>query len=423
MLAGTPNHGFLIRDAVEGDEAIVEPHTPPQLVLRYADSGTPPPPPPDEPAGTTAVTCGQVITRSVRLANDLIGCLGEGLVIGAPNIVLDLNGRTIRGGLPVEPGEEEGLFAGIRNAGHSNVTIRNGMVRDFGYGVRLLGGASYNVVEDMTFINDIIAGVDAVAIRNGAIQEFDFGVQLAAGASRNIVELVAVQLNQIAGIGLSNADENGVGSTIRQNTSGGNPVGIQIENGTTGALILQNEIGASSGYGLYVLNSSGNRIEDNLISATSDVAVNFENAGGNTVIGNQIVGAADAAFAVSLGSHNNQIEANIVSESEAGIIVEHSNRNELIGNTVSGSSDNGITLEGANDNVLRSNDLRFNTGGIALDASSGNLVELNNASETDGTGIEVGDSSFENIISESGVSRRTLQALRPTTRPEPTMAS
>ena len=57
MQGGAPNHGFVIRDAAEEDaegaeqalvssEAVNEPPVPPQLVLRYDDSGTPAPPAP-----------------------------------------------------------------------------------------------------------------------------------------------------------------------------------------------------------------------------------------------------------------------------------------------------------------------------------------------------------------------------------------
>ena len=66
----------------------------PQLVLRYTADATPPPAPPAEPPATpTTVYCGQVLTESVLVANDLSGCMGEGLVIGAPNTVVDLNGQ------------------------------------------------------------------------------------------------------------------------------------------------------------------------------------------------------------------------------------------------------------------------------------------------------------------------------------------
>jgi hypothetical protein len=45
----------------------------------------------------TVVHCGQVITRDTTVANDLTGCHRYGLIIGADDITLDLNGHTIGG--------------------------------------------------------------------------------------------------------------------------------------------------------------------------------------------------------------------------------------------------------------------------------------------------------------------------------------
>ena len=47
---------------------------------------------------TGAVSCGATITRDTTLKADLTNCPGDGLVIGADNITLDLNGHTIDGG-------------------------------------------------------------------------------------------------------------------------------------------------------------------------------------------------------------------------------------------------------------------------------------------------------------------------------------
>ena len=76
--------------------------------------------------------------------------MGEGLVVGAPNIVIDLDGHTLSSGLVLDPGAEEGFFAGVRNSGHTNVVVRGGTVTGFGYGVRLMAGATHNLVTDMT---------------------------------------------------------------------------------------------------------------------------------------------------------------------------------------------------------------------------------------------------------------------------------
>src|SRR5580765_5255056 len=45
----------------------------------------------------TEVSCGQTLKASVRLAGDLVDCPATGLIIGADNITVDLNGHTIDG--------------------------------------------------------------------------------------------------------------------------------------------------------------------------------------------------------------------------------------------------------------------------------------------------------------------------------------
>ena len=79
-----------------------------------------------------------VIRQSTKVKNDLADCLWDGLVIGAPGITIDLDGHTIDG---------KGLGAGIRNDGYDNVTIKNGRVVDFDYGVALNVGTEKNIVE------------------------------------------------------------------------------------------------------------------------------------------------------------------------------------------------------------------------------------------------------------------------------------
>src|SRR5687767_14036809 len=66
--------------------------------------------------------CGQVLTGSITLTNDLVACAGDGLVIGAGGITVDLNWHLVQG---------TGLGVGVRNPGHHGVTIRNGTIRNF----------------------------------------------------------------------------------------------------------------------------------------------------------------------------------------------------------------------------------------------------------------------------------------------------
>jgi hypothetical protein len=149
---GSTNRGFLIRDAAEGAETGGGGHgffsrekgdggTEPFLTIRFAPPGsgtTPGPPLPPQP---TAVSCGQVLEASTLVTNDLTDCPGDGLVIGAPAIILDLGGHTIDG---------TGLGSGIRNEGHASVTVRNGTVTEFDHGVQLGPETTLNRVELLT---------------------------------------------------------------------------------------------------------------------------------------------------------------------------------------------------------------------------------------------------------------------------------
>jgi parallel beta-helix repeat protein len=192
--------------------------------------------------GISGVSCGQVLTTSVVVANNLTDCPGDGLVIGAAGITVDLNGRTIDG---------VGLGSGIRND-----------------------------------------GFDSVTITNGTVQEFDVGVYLNAGAALNTVSSLTLQLNQEAGIQLSAA---GNGNTIQANTIAGNATGLVLSD-STGAVIAANTVTGNSGYCLHLLNASGNVLEANLFTGSSDLAVFLEGANGNTLIGNTITDSSDSAL-------------------------------------------------------------------------------------------------------------------------------
>lgn len=78
-------------------------------------------------ARTRQVSCGETITTSTTLAADVTDCAGEGLVIGADDVTLDLNGHTVGG---------NGSGVGIEDtAGRSGVTIEGGTVKGFDVGV------------------------------------------------------------------------------------------------------------------------------------------------------------------------------------------------------------------------------------------------------------------------------------------------
>jgi hypothetical protein len=82
--------------------------------------------------------CGDTITSDTTLHKDLVDCPNNGIVIGADDITLDLNGHMIDGdGTPAAGCDPETQFCdvGVLNDGHGGVTVMHGSVREFVVGV------------------------------------------------------------------------------------------------------------------------------------------------------------------------------------------------------------------------------------------------------------------------------------------------
>src|SRR5918999_2715849 len=292
------------------------------------------------------VVCGEVLLESVKVMNDLLDCPDNALVIGTGSITLDLNGHTIDG---------KGLGGGVTNMGFDNVTITN-----------------------------------------GSIHEFDYGVLLNPGSGSNIVRDLRLELNQEAGIGLADADENGKGNTIEQNTIVSNGYGIALFSGTKNAIIRNNELGLSAKGGVYLEHATAARLEKNEIVTPSGPAVFSIGGSDHVIVGNSLTENLGGGINIGeelLPTHRVHIEDNSIIEGAGGIMIIESSSAAVIHNQVRDVLGNGVLLDMAHDNVVRANDLRGSAGGIELSESYANRIEGNNASGTLGSGIEVGDSA------------------------------
>jgi parallel beta-helix repeat protein len=339
-----------------------------------------------------AQSCGQVVTENTTLTADL-NCLGDGLVIGADGIVLDLNGHTVDGA---------GLGVGIRND-----------------------------------------GFDGVTIKNGTVKEFDYGIQLNAGTEGNLVQGLTLTLNQDVGIQLSGAHNNRVlANTISQQPEQG-----VVLLGSTGNVVANNRIDGTQGMSLVLADSRSNTIQDNLVSNGSDNGVVFTASSENTFLRNTLSAIGDMGLLLEAGSNSNTVMRNTftrtggsgVSVSDSGVSVVDSNNNwfelntleqpgdaafkltrahenQILRNTVRGASDCAIFLEFSNSNTVQGNDLaanaaeQANTCGIDLAHSDRNLVQSNNASNTTSIGINLEDASDNQIVANI-VSRNKAQGI------------
>lgn len=173
LALGIPMHGAgaapdrlpIPRDVAASDEA--GPDLDPQSARKAA---TEPTGRPASPGAMSAgrLQCGEKITRNTTLTADVGPCAGTGIIIGADNITLNLNGHTVFGtpGPSACTPEACGNQAGIRLPNKSGVTVtgqpgasgRKGTVTGFDAGV-VVNGGSGNTVEHL-IVSDNVGPAD-----------------------------------------------------------------------------------------------------------------------------------------------------------------------------------------------------------------------------------------------------------------------
>jgi nitrous oxidase accessory protein NosD len=191
-------------------------------------------------------SCGQVITQNVILTSNLNCADSDGLIVGASDIVIDLNGHTISG---PDVGSEEKTSSkvGIMIPNMNNVVVQDGTIQGFQAGILMTG--SQNVE------------IKGVVSKDNQIGAFS------TGASIVNAHLSILMNNQIGFAGHSTQQATIENNIIFQNTM----AGITIVNSDNGVVTL-NSI-TESGNGLYVDNqSTQNNINfNNVLLNTIDI--------------------------------------------------------------------------------------------------------------------------------------------------------
>ncbi|MER7362919.1 right-handed parallel beta-helix repeat-containing protein [Nonomuraea wenchangensis] len=193
--------------------------------------------------GETNVVCGQVITRSIKLANDLHNCRGNGLEVGASNITIDLNGHTIDGsGAALPFSGIDNTAEGLSRTGHSRVTIKNGTVTDFGGGISLANGADRNLVQRILATANGGAGISARNVDRPYISD-----------SAAIGAFIGFRLDSVTNAHIER-------STALNNTGNG----ILLTGASRGTVLHRNSVVNNNGDGILVTAAvTGTRIDNN----------------------------------------------------------------------------------------------------------------------------------------------------------------
>jgi parallel beta-helix repeat protein len=334
-----------------------------------------------DPAG-----CGQVLTRSITLSNNLIGCPGDGLVIGAGGITIDLNGRAVEG---------TGLGAGVRNPGHHDVTVRNGTIRNFDGGV-MLSEAQRNTVAGISFDQTELGGVhlsntDGSQVRDNHMIGFGgVAFHLTGGSSSNLVAGNTVAAgNGEAVVVEGGSDQNRIeGNRL----SGSSDSGIRVDYSAS-TMVIGNLVAGGSDAAITMTGAPGSVVQSNTVQGVGDAAILLTGSTGNVVRFNTLGQSADSGVVMS-GVSDSLIKANTMSHAgDAAISLELGSSNvRVIDNKASHSSDAGVFLGDGLGNVVRGNVLLSNTTGIEVSGGGNHTIEFNTANAGLGSGIEVGES-------------------------------
>jgi parallel beta-helix repeat protein len=358
---------------------------------------------------TTAVKCGQTLTHSVKLAKDLVNCPGDGLVLGADNITVDLHGHVIDGVSPPTTDCNRPPFGttGINNdGGFDRITVKDGTVREFDNGIG--GGFGHSRLTRLVVRANTFAGI-AIGSRD---PEDDLDA--------NTIDHNAVDGNSCGGgIELTQSHH----SVVAHNRVTNVPRSA-IDLVTGGENRVEHNTVRSSGDGVtLVFDSDGNRVQDNTITDGGGGINLLGPASGNTIRDNRVVRiqfvgilieSADFAPGAPTG---NRIADNHVISAGNGIILFEAEQTRVSRNAVLGAGKFGdpeepgfgIWLDGVSHSVVDRNSVAGSRGpGISIGAAAdenpsalaptGNVVSENSAGGGDADGIRIVDVAVDTTV-------------------------
>jgi parallel beta-helix repeat protein len=280
------------------------------------------------------VSCGDVITHSVKLKNDLVDCPGNGLVIGADHIKVDLAGHTI-------DGVNNPAADGIANTG----------------------------------------GFDNVVIRHGTIQQFRQGVHL-VNATRNKLDLLAVQ-QTFRGIELGASDH----TTIAHNRVSANFDGIHLVGSELNRISHNRVFGNTASAIVLITGSDSNKVDHNVTRDNASWGITSDFSASNVYDHNRVFRNHIAGIEPFHGT-NIKITHNTIRGNRIGIELFTTTGSVIRANQIRTSVLDGIhSFVGSTGNLFLGNTSNRN-GDDGIDvADPGNTIKRNSAHRNHDLGI------------------------------------
>jgi hypothetical protein len=245
-----------------------------------------------KPKGSQITTCGQVATQDALLTQDLT-CTGTGIFVGASGITIDLNGHVLKG-------NSSGPW-GISNlGGYDNVTIQNGVVRNFTNGVVAWNSSDHITVSKVVASGNANKGVEIIGASaritaSTVAQNGQTGIHV-QGNSASVAASTVVS-NGAEGIWLQ-----GTAPTVKSSSAvANNPSGIRLE-GTSLSVASSTAFGNAL-FGLYVTGDSAAVKSTTAVgNASHGIGVFGDSAtlSGNRANGNSLSGGVSDGFGMGI---------------------------------------------------------------------------------------------------------------------------
>ena len=208
---------------------------------------------------TTDPGCGQVISGVVNLTANL-NCSGDGIIVGGPNTVINMNGFSITG-----PGQDSSKV-GIMVSNVDNVVVNGpGTISNFQAGVLLTGSNGFKLDSTILEINQIavsMTGADNAEVQQNMIKNNHLGIASHSNSGSKIASNL-ISGNQLAGITFVNTKS----SSMDMNNIHGSQDGVFLDeqssdNTINANNVLQNAVDINNANGL-PLNINSNQYAEN----------------------------------------------------------------------------------------------------------------------------------------------------------------
>ncbi len=379
---------------------------------------------------TPAIGCGSVITASTTLNADVGPCPGNGLVVAASHITVNLGGHSIIGTFSPEsplPPTNTSEGEGINLSRVKGVTITNGSVYHFSVGVRLQESSGSTVshldVHDNIGLYANANNGDGIALYASHHNRIEHNVVRHNGIWDGITMLSADGSTGTNGSSYNTVTHNKIlDNNLPMLDSAGAPswkrdIGVAIEGpGSTHNLIEHNVINGSGTTGVQVFPDCINSY--NIENGCDGTVPNDHNVISNNVVDHNGFGAPVSTAPLGDG---------ILVLSMGPVVVRKPGYTTIKNNVTDNNQRNGIGIGGGNGEDLFNAPgttgggnygcANVNSGGGSTgnptSALCGSLHDTvtNNISRGNDYGIWVGPSSAFNSITNNTVSRNTRDGI------------